>query len=262
MRTFIILALIVVLAGCSSSYQQFYKSYVDARTLEDVELLKPNEDPKIYSSNDFDRDIKAWRSKQYIPIGYSSFNGEYEGEFEVKAQAKRVGATLVLVNTKYTNTLTTTSTMYLPSSTRTYHSGSVYGGGTRVGYSGTNTTYGYNVVPVTTEEERYNQTAIFFVKSTKKRRIGIDMVNLSDEQRHVLERNTGATIDVVVEGTPAFYSNVLPGDILIKVNELEVRNAQHALELIQQVSPSARSVVFTVIRNGKEREITIKFDKN
>ena len=137
MRTFIILASIVVLAGCSSGYQQFYKPYVDAKTLDDVELLKPNEEPKVYSTKDFDRDIRAWRSKQYIPIGYSSFNGEYEGEFEVKAQAKRVGATLVLISTKYTNTLTTTSTMYLPSSTRTYHSGSVYGGGTRVGYSGT-----------------------------------------------------------------------------------------------------------------------------
>lgn len=68
-------------------------------------------------------------------------------------------------------------------------------------------------------------------------------------------------IAVVVEDTPAFFSNVLPGDILIKINDSNIRNAKHATELMQGFSPSADSAMFTVIRKGKEQTITIKFNK-
>jgi C-terminal processing protease CtpA/Prc len=237
---FIVFLVVLIVAGCVSGYQQFYEPYDDARTLSDVELLKPDEEPKVYGTNDFDRDIRALRSKQYVRVGYSSFNGQYEDESNVKAQAKRIGATIILVNAKYTDTQTTTSLLFLPNSS---------------------TTYGNTIVPITTEQRRYDQTAVFFVKSTKKLKFGVILNNLSDEQRRAFERNTGAIINVVVEGSPAFNSNVLPGDILIKVNDSNVRDAKHASELMQEVSSSANSTVFTVIRNGKEQAITIKFGK-
>jgi PDZ domain-containing protein len=262
MRVLFILLVAFVMAGCASGYQKFYKPRVDARTLRYVELLKPDEEPKVYGTKNFKRDINKLRSKLYIPIGHSSFNGEYEDESKVKAQAKRIGATLVLVNSKYTNTQTTTTPLFFPNSSTTYHSGSVYGSGGYGGYSGTSTTYGSTVVPITTHQRRYDQTAVFFVKSTKKPRFGIFFKNLSNEQRIALERNTGVIIGIVVEESPAFYSNVLPGDILIKVNDSDVRNGKHAHELLGKVSPNANSAVFTVIRKGKEQTITVKFDKN
>lgn len=262
MRTVFVLMAAVLLGGCASGYQEFYKPYVDARTLDEVELLKPGEEPRVSSTKDFDRDIKVLRSKQYVPLGYSAFNGAYEeDEGNVKVQAKRVGATVVLVNTEYTDTVTTTSPLYVPTSSTTYHSGSVYAGDAYGAYSGTSTTYGCTVVPITTNQMRYDHRAMFFVKSTKKLRFGVFFDNLSDEQRRVLQRNTGATIDVVVEGSPAFCSNVLPGDILIKVNDSDVRDVKHAHELMQAVSSAASSAVFTLIRNGKEQAITIKLDE-
>lgn len=263
MRTLFVLSVLLVMTGCvASGYQKFYKPFVDARTLSDVELLKPNEKPKIYGTNNFDRDIRALRSKQYIPIGYSSFNGEYENKSSVEAEARRIGATVVLVNSKYTDTQTTTAPLFFPNSSTTFHSGTVYGGGAYGGYSGTSTTYGNTVVPITAQHRRYDQSAMFFVKETKKLRFGIFVSNLSDDQRRELERNTGAIIDIVVEGSPAFYSNVIPGDILIKINDSNVRDANDALELMQKVSPSENSAVFTIIRNGKVQSIAIKFDKS
>lgn len=261
MRAMLTLLAALTLAGCVSGYQQFYKPYVDAKNLEDAELLKPDEEPKVYGTNDFDQDIRLLRSRMYVPIGYSSFNGGYEGQSNVKAQARRISATLALVNAKYTNTQTTTTPLLLPNSSTTYHSGSVYGGGTYGAYSGTSTTYGSTVVPITSHQRRYDQTAVFFVKSTKKLKFGVFLNNLSNEQRRALERNTGAIIEVVVEESPAFYSNVLPGDVLIRVNDSNVRDAKHAIELMQEVAPSANSAVFTIIRNGKEQTITIEFDK-
>lgn len=216
----------------------------------------------MYGTNDLDRDRKILMSKMYRPVGYSSFNGEYEDDNDVKAQAKRVGATVVLVNSEYTNTQTTTSPLFLPSSSTTQHSGSVYGGGVYGRYSGTSTTYGRTVVPITTQQMRYDQAAVFFVKSTNKLRVGVFLNNLSDRQRQTLERNTGALIEAVAEESPAFYANLLPGDVLIKVNDSNVKNEKHAVDLMRQLGPSEDTTMFTIIRNGKEQSITIKLDKN
>lgn len=120
MRTLLMLAAALLLTACASGYQQFYKPYVEPKNLTDVELLQPGEGPKVFGTNDFDKDIKILRSKMYIPVGYSSFNGKYEDESMVKAQARRVGATVVLVNSKYTNTQTTTSPLFIPNSSTTW----------------------------------------------------------------------------------------------------------------------------------------------
>ena len=261
MRSLFIMVLALSLTACASGYKQFYKPYVEPKTLIDVQLLNPGEEPRVFGTSDFDRDIKILRSKMYIPIGSSSFNGKYEDESRVKDQAKRVGATIVLVKSQYTNTQTTTSPLFIPNSSTTYHSGSVYGGGVYGGYSGTSTTTGNTVVPITTHQRRYDQTAVFFVKSTKKLKIGVFIKNLNDEQRRALERNTGAVIEIVVEGSPAFYSNVLPGDILIKVNGTDVRDVPHAQDLMRDVDANAGKATFTVIRNGKEKEIQIELKK-
>lgn len=252
---------LLIFIGCASGYQQFYKQIVDPRTLSDAELLTPGENPKIYGTDDFKRDTLILRSKMYIPIGSSSFNGSYEGKAKIAAQAQRVGATIVLIKSRYTNTETTSTPLFLPSASTTYQSGTIYSGSASGSYSGTNTTVGNTVVPITTNQRRYDQEAIFFVKSTKKPRFGVILNDLSNDQRVAIERNMGAVVIAVVEDTPAFFSNVLPGDILIKINDSNIRNAKHATELMQGFSPSADSAMFTVIRKGKEQTITIKFNK-
>lgn len=108
---------------------------------------------------------------------------------------------------------------------------------------------------------RYDQTAVFFVRSTKQLRFGVFLTNLSDMQRQTLERNTGAVVEGVAEESPAFYANLLPGDVLIKVNDSNVKNEKHAGDLMGQVSPSEDTAMFTIIRNGKEQSITIKLNK-
>ncbi|MFA5072743.1 MAG: PDZ domain-containing protein [Nitrospirota bacterium] len=253
------LALIFFMTGCVSGYQQFYKPFADATTLKDVEILKPDQEPQVFGTNNFDKDIMILRSKRHIAIGESSFNGGYEDESKVKDQARRVGATVVLVNTKYTNTLTTTSPLFLPSSSSTYYSGSVYAGGVSGGYSGSSTTYGTTVVPITTHQRRYDQTAVFFVRSTKKLKFGVSVADLTSDQRVSFERNTGAVVNIVIEDTPAFYSNVLPGDILIEINGSKVLNAKNALELMNAADISAGSASFRVIRAHEEKAIAITF---
>ena len=224
MRLYILLITLVITGCAQSGYKQFFKPYVDARTIPDVELLREGQEPKVFGSDNFERDIKILRAKRYIVIGYSSFNGGYEDNSNAAAQAKRIGATLVLINSKFTNTQTTTSTLFLPDNKTTYQSGtgtanttynSAYGGylgssTTNAYYSGTSTTYGTKTVPITSHQRRYDQTAIYLVKLTKKLKFGVLFKELTPDQRHSLERNTGTLIDIVIEKTPAFYANYCP----------------------------------------------------
>lgn len=274
MKTTILTLVTIFLVGCSQSgYRQFYTPYVDAKILPDIELLTEGQEPQLYGTSNLDRDILTLRSKMYIPIGYSSFNGSYEDTKNATEQAKRIGATVVLVNSQYTNTLTTTSTLLIPDNKITYYSGTVNGNttynnsyGDYIGnsnssatYSGTSTTYGTKSVPITSHQQRYDQKAIYLVKSTKKPKFGVALNNLTPNQREKLERNTGAYINVVMEDSPAFYANVIPGDVLIAVDDQRVLNTKQAMHLMNSVNPKKLSSTLTVIRKGKEKIINIQF---
>jgi len=237
MRIFLALMVVVMISGCASGYQKFYKSEVDGKTSENIELLQPGQEPKVYGTNNFERDSKALFSKGYIRIGYSSFNGSFEDEKKVKAQAKRVGAYIVLIDSKYTNTQSTTSSLFVP-----------------------NGTYGTLAVPITSHQRRFDQNAIFFAKYTKKLKLGIQIRDLTEAQRIEAERNTGVSIYVVMNNSPAFKANLLPGDIAIEINGTPIRNIQHFLEVLDSMDHSITSAHFKIIRKGKVKDIIIKFE--
>lgn len=257
MRFVTTMLLTICLTGCATSgYQQFYKSYGDPKTLPDVQLLAQGENPTIYSSDDLNRDVKILISKGFQPVGHSAFNGALEDEEQVAAQAVRVGARVVLVKSAYTNTQTNTVPLFLPNNSTTYGSGTVYSGGGTASYYGSSTTYGTTVVPITSQQRRFDQNAVYFVKINKTYKFGVQLADLTPEQRAAIQRNTGAVIDIVMENSPAFVANVLPGDILIRVNGSDVRNAEHASQLMS-AAPDTGDNQLSVLRNGEEKTITV-----
>ena len=84
------------------------------------------------------------------------------------------------------------------------------------------------------------------------------MIDLTPDQRAEIERNTGVLIDIVIEDTPAFYSNVMAGDILISIDGTNVRNAEHTLEVMAHSGNSEYSIL-KVIRKGEEKEVKVEF---
>lgn len=250
----------LLLAACASGHQKFYKPYVDISTLQDVRLLSKDERPEVFRSSDMRRDILIARSRGYVPVGQSSFNGEMESEDAVVAQARRLGAVLALVESSFTGTQSVTTPLFLPNTQTTYSSGTVTGLYGSANYSGTSTTYGSTVVPITTQQQRHDQTAVYFVKMTKKLRFGLSVLELTPEIRAKLERNSGALVEVVVEGTPAFVGNILPGDVLVELNETPITNAKHALEVMRLASPPNGKCTVKVMRNGVEKIITLQLE--
>jgi len=247
------------LSGCASSgYKTFYEGYFDpAEYKDEVRTLGKNEEPEVFTSNNLERDVLVMRSRNYSVVGVSSFNGAYEDLANAKAQAKRVGAAIVLVKSAYTDTQTNSTTLFLPDNQTTYYSGSAYGSGGYAYGSGTATTYGTKAVPFTSTQRRYDQTAVYFVRHKEKPRFGFQAAPLTPAQRRDLDRNTGVLLEVIVEDTPFFYSNVLPGDVLIEIYGQPVRSVDELMGTLDQVPQDADTVDITVIRKGEEKEISV-----
>lgn len=251
----------LLLGGCASSgYTDFYKSYATPKQVKkakedpDMVFLKDNEEPKIFTSNDLKKDILTFRSRGYRAIGRSSFNGGWEDKSQVIAQAKKVGAVLVIYSWKYTNSQTNSGALILPKTN--YHSGTVYGSsGGYASYSGTST--GTTVIPYSNTQRRYDQEAIFFIKSNKKLKFGISMKDISREKR--IEIGTsGVLVDVIMENSAAYNSNLLIGDIIIKMNGIDIQNRKQISQMMKDFD-IVNNCILTVVRNGKEKDIEIKF---
>ena len=103
---------------------------------------------------------------------------------------------------------------------------------------------------------KLQQTSIS-AKQQSGPRLGVELRDLTIEERQQIERNKGAYVTNVLEDLPAFEANIIPGDILIEVNGLEVKNTEQAIVLIN-AAEAGKDLIITVIRKGTEREITVK----
>jgi len=270
----------IIFTGCATSgYKTFYKQYGTNEQLQQVKLnsnykfLEKGEEPQVYSTNNFDIDSKKLRARGYVPIGASSFNGAYEDTKNAINQAKRIGATLVLIKSSYTNTETRTSTLLLPDNKTTYSSGrsntnSTYNsnngytgyGNANTNYYGSSTTYGTKAIPYTKNTRRYDQSAMYFIKNTKPPKFGtLNSTEISSEERIKLGYS-GIKINLIQENTPVYNSNILIGDILIKLDGINVKNYKHFNELLDNFDISIGYSIWTIIRNGSQKNIRINFE--
>lgn len=262
MRMVSFLFVFTLLQGCAvSGYEKFYQSYGELSDPALYEFLGEGQDPQliVVSPDQFDNYFYQMRTRYFVPIGHSSFNGAYEDTRRAVNHAKSIGAVLVIVASKHTETVSSTVPIAVPKTTTTYSSGSFYSGGGYGSYSGTQTSYGSETIPITVNVRRYDQGAAYFIKNKGKARYGIQVWPIPQEIRDSLGRNTGALIDLVFEDSPAFYANVMRGDVLIEVDGKNVRNEKHAQELLMSTPADASSSTLRVIRAGNEINVNIEF---
>ncbi|WP_190808718.1 PDZ domain-containing protein [Flagellimonas sp. S3867] len=92
-----------------------------------------------------------------------------------------------------------------------------------------------------------------------KIKLGVSLRDLTLEERTDIERNKGAFVVDVIEDTPAFESNIIPGDVLIKIHGLQVKDANQAILLINAIDTN-EDLKVTVFRKGGLRELVVKFN--
>lgn len=255
----LIVAIALVLTSCANPYSKFYQGIPDARVSPYYEPVQA--ELKIYGTDDFDRDTLALVRKGYTPIGQSSFSAGSDAvsEAQLREQATKIGAHVILVASKYTHTVSGAVPLSVPQTTTSYSSGAAtaYGSGGTVNVygSGTTTTYGSQTVMMPYSVARSDFEALYFVKT--KSRLGIAPQPVSDEARRRTQTNAGISVEVVTENTPAFAADVLPGDIVLSIGDDSIHSVEHFYQLLDKYQ--GQKPLFKINRDGVpvEKEIEI-----
>ena len=196
----------------------------------------------------------------YLLVGYSSYNGPTGTADQVLAQAKRVRAETAIFYSTYTDTVSGVVPLTLPdtqtSNTSIY--GNVYGSGGSATVTGnaTTTTYGTSTTYIPYNTRRYDFSATYWVKMGPLS-FGVYGEDLSIEQRQQIGSNKGAVLSIIVDESPAFMADFLPGDILVRLDDSEIINYASLLELVAE--NKGRRVSIELIREGVRlsKELTL-----
>ncbi len=89
--------------------------------------------------------------------------------------------------------------------------------------------------------------------------LGVQIQDLSDDLKEgfKIDKNiSGAIITDVVKNSPAAHAGILPGDVVISFNKMPINGATHLQTQVAKL-PSGESCNLQIIRDGKEKKITI-----
>jgi membrane-associated protease RseP (regulator of RpoE activity) len=86
------------------------------------------------------------------------------------------------------------------------------------------------------EKEGYGHVVWYFAKSTIKGRLGLMSKSLDLNDREKYKRNTGAIVSVVMDRSPAFYANLIPGDIVVEINNTQVDGSEQVRQGAEQIT--------------------------
>jgi serine protease Do len=259
MKYFIIPIVICAFLSCatSSGYYKYYQEHFDTKTNPDVVRLKENEDPKIFTSKNIHQDAVSVESNHYLVVGVSSFNGVLANYDGIKEICKKSGATLVLVSANLTDSKTESGNLTLPQTQTSTINGSIYGNGGNSFYNGTVTTQGTTNIPYSYTIDKYDQIAVFFIQTNKKFLIGISSGEINSEIQKSVKRNTGIYVRVVYKNTPAFFANIIPGDIITKCNGVDVISYEQSSQLFSKLK-SGDIINLEILRDSKIENINVQ----
>lgn len=227
----------LALCGCASlnSFSKFYVPFRDSASIHDKPWIEPaNGKPVIYAySGDPEVDNLRAAEAGYVPIGFSEFYGPPATmtKREALAQAKHVGASLVLIRSQYRST--------------------------SFGVAPWNIS---NPTPPSRVPTLNDTMATYWVRAdASKLRFGAQIAELSEAQRTALKRNTGVVVTVVVRGTPASDAQIRRGDVIFRIDGEEVRNPRGFQSQLSRLQ--GRKVDLDLLREGAPRTVTVALDR-
>lgn len=267
--------MLILFYGCATNpFSQYYYDQTGGIDLTQYKhVIIPESEPQVFRGNDQETDLEKMMEDGYFLIGYSSFNAGNVNERGATYQGKKVHATVVLLYSQYTNTVSGSLPLTLPDNrtSTTYDSGSLYGSGNVYGsggsayYSGTGTysgsstttTYGSKTTYIPYNVRRHDYLAVYYGK-TKGSIFGAHVVDLSQDEKSAIESNTGVKISVVVKGSPAYRNDFFKGDILKTINKFSVYDTKEYYDMLKRFA--GQQVIIKLIRNGNLIEKELYFN--
>lgn len=259
-----------LISACASGFAKFYAPAADPQGILSSPLILPSpKTPQLFlHSSDVQSDAKRLREDGYVYIGSSSFYGPANRSNQSQAveQGKKVGAAIVLFKSEYMDTRSgvvpyTVANPAVVSTVNTSGTVNAYGsGGYASGnYNSTGTITapgGYSTYAIPYSVNRNTFFASYWVKEdVSKLHLGVQGVPLGDDLRRKLERNTGVVIAIVIRGTPAFAANVLEGDVITKLNGVDVVDVPSFNSTLVRLA--GQKVTLDVLRGDQTRSISV-----
>ncbi|MDT7042921.1 PDZ domain-containing protein [Candidatus Nitronereus thalassa] len=266
MRFFLIASILLLSACAPNPFAKFYYDNTGGADLKALSAPPKSSvvEPTLIRGGDFESKTLAMREEGYDLIGHSRFNAAKIDESQALEQGKAVGAEVVVLHSEYTETLSGSLPLSLPNTqTQTTNlSGNVFGSGGSGSYSGTATTQttGTQTTYIPYNVRRYDYTATFWVKG-KEPVFGVKIRDLKEEERQLIESNKGVVVVVVVKGSPAFNADVLRGDIIRQIGEIEIIDRSTLPKVVEKYA--GKGVDVLLLRNGEKisKHITLNLRK-
>jgi hypothetical protein len=247
------LPLIITFSGCNP-YSKFYTDFTGGVTvLEDSRFIISTSEPKLVRGSDVEKDCKRMFENGYACLGASSFNAGTVNQNSAIEHAKKIHADTAIMYSRYSHTESGYVPMSVPDTQTStgFHSGSVYGpGGGYAHYSGSSysTTYGTRTTYIPYSVNRYDYYATFWCK-VKPLPLGVLVEDLTDELRKEIASNKGVYIRIVVKDSPAFHNDLLSGDVIRRLNKVEIIDRTHFQELMAEAK--GKEIELEIFRQGK-----------
>lgn len=275
MRVALLAITLAILMGCAA--QGYVDNYVDA--LATNPLLKARLEPTankpvLYNGSDIQKDAQVMMANGFVLLGYSSFVFRAHDPNVALGQAKKVGASVVLHYSKYVGTVSGAIPFTTPTSTTSVTSvngtaaglvqGRVgytpYSGSYQGGFNGTatTTTYGSQTTYIPFSVQNYEVVATFWGK-LRPPILGVHYLNAPVEIAQKLGQNGGVIVSDVTEASPAFFADVLPGDVILSMNGQRVFGVKQFSGAIYGLA--GKVVVLKIYRSGQRITKIIQLNK-
>ena len=215
----------------SVSTSNVSKYYYSANWLEDAkknfEYLKPGEQVQVLEVAPGLESYQLYSAQGYSAIGQSIFRDWDVPKDSLISQAKKVGATFVTFS-KYTE-----STVSYTKSDDPNNLGFIYS---------------YEV--------------LFYVKDNHYKTpntFGFRITDIPLEKRKTYQRNTGAYVENVVQGSKAYNANVLNEDVIIAINNNPISTPNDFLEIKEKELKKTKVLNLKILRlvNNELKELNI-----
>jgi hypothetical protein len=180
-------------------------------------------------------------------LGVSEFNTSPVSSDLAVEQGEKLTADIVVLYMQYTNTINTVMPITLPSTTTA--STNYYNGYNNFIGSSQSTIYGQSTTYVPMVIDRYNYIATYWKKDNRKPKIGVVAVDLTDDLKGKLQTNSGCYVEVVIKDTPAFYADILRGDVIFSLNGTRIINSEHLNTILSKIK-GGQQINLIIIRNG------------
>ncbi len=142
-------------------------------------------------------------------------------------------------------------------------SGNVYGGYGVSSYRGTatTTTYGTQTTMIPYSASRYEYLATYWAK-IKVIFFGVHVRDMNAELRQKNRTNKGVYVYAVIKGSPAFNADIVNGDVLLKIGDIDLNSSQSYSDAIDKYKGHDVDVVGLNNGNLYTKRVKLQSDRS